>query len=363
MQTAFTSVRAQRRYYDIDLLRFFAAVSVMFLHYLVRGFADGDHQSPVFYGSIANFFKYNYLAVNLFFMISGFVILMTAESGNAWSFLRSRILRLYPAYWFCVTVSFVLTYCFTNHIFNLTFPRYIVNLTMLNGFFGIGFIDGVYWTLLVELKFYILILIILLLGKIAQIEYFLLAWLLIGLLQVILKLPFLEKYLITNFAAFFIAGCVFYRISKNGLSWLRIVMLAATIPLGIHFEVVDLVRRAAHYKGLTYHPEMVAIICMSFYLVFAVVILRRATVSPIYATSANKLGSLSYPLYLIHGPTGLVIYNLVGSKVDKWFLLALITLGMVGFAYFINKYVEKPLAAWLKEKLPPSTSSKVTSLV
>lgn len=335
----------------------------MLLHYVVRGFADGDVYSPVFYGSgVADFFKYNYLAVNLFFMISGFVILMSAEHGTAWSFLRSRVLRLYPAYWFCCTVSFVLTYLFINHIFTLTLPRYIVNLTMLQGFFGIGNIDGVYWTLLVELKFYLLVLFVLLLGKMEKIEYFLAGWLVISLLQVALKIPFLEKYLVTNFASFFVAGCLFYRIANRGLSWPRVVMLCITLPLGIHFELIDLVRRAAHYNKLAYHGEMVAAICISLYVVFVAVIMRRRT-HQIYAKVATKLGSLSYPIYLIHLNVGMVIYNLVRDKMDKWVLLVILSVGMIAFAYSINRFIEIPLSGFLKRKLPQAPIVKAAPVV
>lgn len=341
-----------RRFHDIDVLRFLAAVSVMLLHYLVRGFADGDIYSPVFYGDAANLVKYNYLAVNLFFMISGFVILMTAEGGTALSFLRSRLLRLYPAYWFCCTVSFVLTYFFINHIFTLTVPRYLFNLTMFNGFFGIGYVDGVYWTLLVELKFYLLVLCVLLLRKMPKIEYLLAGWLLICVFQAFCRIPLLDKYLITNYASFFIAGCLFYRLSKLGFSWFRAGMLLVTVPVGVHFEVADLAVRAAHYNKLAFHGEMVAGICIGFYVLFIGVILRRSS-SPRYAKLATRLGSLSYPLYLIHLNVGLVIFNLVGEKLNKWLLLPLICVGMIAFAYFIHRCVEKPLSAFMKRKLPP----------
>ena len=37
----------------------------------------------------------------------------------------------------------------------------VVMLFVFNSFFGIGYVDGVYWTLLVELKFYLLVLCVL----------------------------------------------------------------------------------------------------------------------------------------------------------------------------------------------------------
>ncbi|EOA03349.1 acyltransferase 3 [Herbaspirillum frisingense GSF30] len=355
------STQAHRRYHDVDILRFCAAVGVMLLHYLVRGFAQGDDYSPVFYGEVANFVKYNYLAVNLFFMISGFVILMSSENVTPRVFLRSRVLRLYPAYWFCCTVSFVLTYIFINHIFHLTVPRYVLNMTMLNGFFGIGFVDGVYWTLLVELKFYLLVLFVLFLGQMARIEWVLAAWLLLSILQIFLKSELVEKYFITNFASFFIAGCLFYRISKRGVTWFRLALLVLTLPVGIHYELLDLVRRAAHYTGLAYYNESVVVICTAFYLLFVVVITRRST-SATYAGVSRLLGSLSYPIYLIHLNVGLVLYNLIGNRLDKWLLLALVCATMIVFAYLINRYVERPLAGFMGRKIPSGSTRASSSL-
>ncbi|WOO32781.1 acyltransferase family protein [Diaphorobacter limosus] len=62
---------------EIDLLRFFAALAVVFFHYSFRGYA-ADAMSIMPYPLLASLSKYGYLGVELFFMISGFVILMTA---------------------------------------------------------------------------------------------------------------------------------------------------------------------------------------------------------------------------------------------------------------------------------------------
>ena len=90
---------------EIDLLRFFAALAVVFFHYSFRGYA-ADAMSIMPYPLLASLSKYGYLGVELFFMISGFVILMTAANGSLRSFAISRIVRLYPAFWACCTVTF-----------------------------------------------------------------------------------------------------------------------------------------------------------------------------------------------------------------------------------------------------------------
>jgi peptidoglycan/LPS O-acetylase OafA/YrhL len=97
----------EKRYFNIDILRFIAALSVMTTHYLIRGFPK-DTYSTISFGHIAMFTKYNYLAVNLFFMISGFVILMSAQHSSAKKFIQSRFLRLYQPFGFVVRYLFYL---------------------------------------------------------------------------------------------------------------------------------------------------------------------------------------------------------------------------------------------------------------
>ena len=168
---------ATRRFHELDALRFLAALSVVFLHYGVRGFADGDRLSPIRIEALAHLVKYNYLAVHLFFMISGFVILMTAQSNDIVKFIKSRAVRLYPALWICCTLTFLTISHFMVGKIATSWPRYFANLTMLNGFVGIGGIDGPYWSLYVEIKFYLLVALLIMIRKIHCIEFFLAGWL------------------------------------------------------------------------------------------------------------------------------------------------------------------------------------------
>src|SRR6267378_8118287 len=91
-----------------------AACAVMLFHYTFRG--PQDHAWAVSFPFFGQIFKYGYLGVDVFFILSGFVILLTAYDKDAIAFTVARIVRLYPAYWICVTltaVAIVLTG--TNH--------------------------------------------------------------------------------------------------------------------------------------------------------------------------------------------------------------------------------------------------------
>lgn len=51
-----------------------------------------------------------------------------------------------------------------------TLPQYLVNMTMLNGCAGVRSIDSAYWSVFVELRFYVLVTMVLLLGQIQRIQ-------------------------------------------------------------------------------------------------------------------------------------------------------------------------------------------------
>ncbi|RZJ93005.1 MAG: acyltransferase, partial [Hymenobacter sp.] len=99
------------RYYEIDLLRFVAAAAVVLYHFAYRGY-HADHLSPVDYPVLGQVCKYGYLGVELFFLISGYVILHSAQGKSLGQFFVSRVQRLYPAYWVACTLCFVVVRLF-----------------------------------------------------------------------------------------------------------------------------------------------------------------------------------------------------------------------------------------------------------
>src|SRR2546430_7955970 len=79
------------------------------------------------YPLLASVSKYGGLGVELFFMISGFVILMTAASGNLRRFIISRIVRLYPAFWACCTITFAVTIAIGEPRYSASVGQYLVD--------------------------------------------------------------------------------------------------------------------------------------------------------------------------------------------------------------------------------------------
>ena len=149
------------RTYGIDLLRGVACVSVIAFHYLARGALAGwmpELPLPL----LEPFARYGFLGVHLFFMVSGFVIFMSAIGRTPREFVASRVSRLYPALWFAAPVTMLLMLWHANPVLTVSWQDFFWNLTLMPQYVGAQFVDGAYWSLAVELQFYIFVWLVLL---------------------------------------------------------------------------------------------------------------------------------------------------------------------------------------------------------
>lgn len=336
------------RFYEIDLLRFVAAMAVVLFHYMFRGYTLGD-LSPIFYAPFDQYAQYGYLGVHLFFMISGFVILLTATKGDATKFVISRVVRLYPAFWAGVTVTALMIFFFGGELFSVSFPQYLSNLSMVDGFIGVTPIDGVYWTLLVEIKFYALIFIILLLKKIEYIDWFLAGWVALLLINIAFPLHQALQFLFfPEWAPYFISGALFYLMKLKGIKVQHLALLVIVSGLSL-YEAKGEAAMLSEYFSTHFNPLVPMTVISFFYLIFAMVIGNSLT--KFRSAWAVKLGVLTYPLYLIHQNVGYILFNLFENSVNKYLLLAAVIGFVLLVAWLIHRLIEKKLALLLKSSL------------
>ena len=97
------------RIYIIDFFRFLASVMVVVYHYFSL------NQILVISPDLKNYFKYGYLGVDFFFILSGFLIALSITNKSIFNFLSSRIRRLYPTYWISVIITSFFIYFFGGH--------------------------------------------------------------------------------------------------------------------------------------------------------------------------------------------------------------------------------------------------------
>lgn len=359
MKSALTS----HRFYEIDLLRFLAAISVMSFHYGFRGYAaDGKTVMP--YLSVVPLAKYGYLGVNLFFMISGFVILMTASCGSARKFVVSRIVRLYPAFWACCTITFLVTMIAGGVRYSASFRQYAVNMTMLSGFLGVKSIDGAYWSLFVEMKFYALVLIVLLLKLISAAKNLLGIWLGFVLLLAKIHIPYIGFFLIPDYAPYFIAGAMFYIVYAEGTSFYKIGVITICYIAAVRGVVFNAVHMRQHYNS-HYSDVTLAVILAVFFIVFFFISTGRTSkyASPKWLT----IGALTYPLYLIHQNVGFMIFNVFYSHVNPHLIMFGTICLVLSVAYVVNICIErpyaKPIKTWLEKLLRIEARSRTSASI
>jgi peptidoglycan/LPS O-acetylase OafA/YrhL len=332
---------------EIDLLRFFAALSVVIFHYTFRGYA-ADSLSVIAYPSLASFTKYSYLGVELFFMISGFVILMTAANGSLRRFLISRIVRLYPAFWACCTLTFLVIITFGDYRYSVSLRQYLINMTMLSEFVGVASIDGVYWSLFVEMRFYILVSVLLLAGKIQHTQFFLMLWWLISVALEVFPIWRLRHLLIVNYSAYFIAGASFFLIWSQGITVARISLLILAWGLAIFESINALPEFEKHYNTTMNHTAIVGIVSC-FFIIMLLVSIRKTGFWG--RSSCVLLGSLTYPVYLLHQNIGFIIFNTVAFTINPYLLLIATLLTVIGLAYLVHIIFENRLSLSLKNTL------------
>ena len=336
--------RAAARINEIDLLRFIAAISVVFFHYAFRGYA-ADERTIMAYPLLAPVAKYGYLGVQLFFLISGFVILMTVSRGSLKAFAVSRFVRLYPAFWACCTLTFVAIVLIGGGQYSATLPQYLANLTMLSGFVGIGSIDGVYWSLFVELQFYAMVAALLAIGRIHQAQLFLALWLLATVALEFFPVGRLRALLLTDYAVYFIGGALAFLIWSRGASGGRLALLLSCHLVALHQALSGLPQFEQNFQT-SMSPYVVGGIITAFFAVMLLVALRCT--GPLAARRWRLAGALTYPLYLLHQNIGFMLFNLAYPTLNRHIVLWG-TLGlMLALSYAVHVFIERRYSPALK---------------
>lgn len=343
--------KTRERFYELDLFRFIAALFVVLHHYLFRGQA-ADGYSPVTFAPWLTTLGQYTTGFNFFFMTTGFLLLMNAQSKTPRQFLISRAQRLYPALWVCCTITYLVSLSTQDPHFVVSPLDYLANLTMLNGFVGIPYVDGAYWTMIISLKFNLLLLFIMVAGQVKQMYWLACSWLAYSVLFALgIKIPHVDFFLLSSYAPFFIAGMMVYLIRTDGQKWKYWLLFVASYLAALYYVVQDAQAKQAHYQ-VHYSNTVFILINTVYYFMFVLIALNKTKwlQVPFFAT----LGLITYPLFLLHQNLGYMAFTYL--HFNKYLLLVLLLAVMVALSYAVYRFVEKPYAKpfgkWLERLLP-----------
>jgi peptidoglycan/LPS O-acetylase OafA/YrhL len=342
----------KERLQNIQALRGVAALMVLAAH--VKG-AEGDYGGA---GTLLPHVLYmGVVGVDLFFLISGFVMAHVALSGARGSaaarrFLYNRGARIYPVYW-AATLLLMVLYAGKQVLFHeaTPFPNPVETFLLLpDDHFPLL---PVGWTLVHEMYFYAVFTLFVAMRRIG-LPMLLGAWtaiLIVALRAGVFDANAWTKVVFNPLTFEFILGALIALAMRRGMTQLALPALIAGVAL---FAI-----ETAFYSNALYPHVMgeFAKRAVIFAPPFALMLYGAAALERqgkvIAPAWLIRTGDASYSLYLIHIPVFLVVGKLVSISIpDGWIdnlvLIILYAAGAIAAGFALHHFVERPLLAATK---------------
>ncbi len=326
---------------ELDALRGIMAFAVMLYHF-TSGLSANLPSVPV---SNLDFYVGQF-GVQGFFAISGFVILMTLErTRSVGDFIVSRLSRLFPAYWIGLIITTCIVAAAGPAVMHRSVETILLNLTMMQSWFGYVDVDPSYWSLGIELGFYVIMLglrQLKLLGKVEWIASGFVALRLVARLNPALD-AWLDGLTALYHMPFFVVGILAYRM------WTGARSFGQQLPIFL-------------LAGLNlYLSNMLELTTAFAVVVMGSVLLADAKLAWLSRPSLLWLGAISYPLYLVHQYLGCTMMLWLGKTGLSGNVSTLLTIAVViGVAALIHLGVEKPALRAIRKRWIQSKSAKMS---
>ncbi len=360
MKDAAKPVNASVQLDHIDGLRAVAILWVAIYHYAVFWAPAGAGTNLLPYGDALAFIPFanvGYLGVYLFFIVSGFVIsLSLTRSSSIGRFGINRGIRLWPTLLLCGALTYLVTSLFGPASLIRSPMEYLISMTFIPpahigkalGIADLEWLDGAYWSLWTEVRFYIVAAFLYFSGR----SNFLLRWSIFSIVSAAVHIVGLQtggvfdalsRLLFAEHQPFFTAGIALAALhSSRGNPTARNILLFAIVQAFAYPWLVD---------GHLAMTEIVGI-GLVFLLAIPTMLSRgphRILSSPVLVT----IGIASYAYYLLHQNTGLALLVAfgTGSNVVSIATMLVIQLGLLGVAILLTQKIETPIRKDLRMRM------------
>ncbi len=383
----------------LDLLRLAAALLVVCYHYLFFSWVEprghGGTSDAVgmnlHYLAAVPYTSWGWIGVDLFFVISGFVITMSSKGKHARDFAAGRFARLFPTLFFFATLSLAVVLGAGLLPVSHALIAWVRAVTL----FPKGpWIDGVIWTLTIEAIFYGLIFLALLhhgrdrlplyskcaLGIIAVfwatvfITNFMMAPNEAGELLVRIANAYWARVILLSTGPFFLLGMFAFEASSRGLTR----QLSACIAIAFSCCLMVVYTSANTFEGITkfrQSPFVPLLVWAGLILLCGLSVWAEQRRPPgrRFRSVARRLGLMTYPLYLVHDiPGGWVLGHLARAGLNRWLAASVTILLALAFSYVFAIAIEprlkqllgiNRLTAWVRARhamvIPPPVSQQL----
>jgi peptidoglycan/LPS O-acetylase OafA/YrhL len=299
--------------------------------------AWGTSASKVFPHALNEVAGFGWTGVELFFMISGFVICMSGWGRKPAEFFVSRVVRLVPAYWAAIGLTAAVLLTFPRLTAGIRPGMVLTNLSMVQAAYGVPNLNPAFWTLLMELKFYLLFGLVAIGGvTYRRMVTFCVLWSVGSIAAAASHDAVLNLVMSPRYSPYFIAGVAFYLIHRFGGSLLLWGIVAYCWLL-----TLDTPRSDPRWQ--------VTALLTSFFVIMALVATHKT--DRIGWRWLTVAGALTYPLYLVHQDIGFTIFAYAHSYVPAPVLALATYVAMLVLAWLIYRLIERPVAPRLRAGL------------
>ncbi|MGC5799154.1 acyltransferase [Sphingomonas sp. NFX23] len=357
--------------YGLDLLRFLAAILVMVYHLTYDTWADPRLRRTdggITFGVYRYLEQYTgsgWIGVQIFFVISGFVIAYSANGKDAWNYGASRFLRLVPGLWVCAIVS--LPFLIVSGVPLSRMAISFVN-TLLIQPFG-PHVSSAFWTLPIEIAFYATMSLLIIIGKFQRIQTYgivlgsisSLFWMLhvflddkLGLRHVVFGMNPATQLLLFQHGCFFALGILMWLGTQVGWNLIRMTGCACLMITGV-VAIFGEVDKSYLWTSIRHSP----LVPTTIWLGALVTIFISATYNiHVVRLIGNQkrivkvLGLTTYPLYLIHQPVGIwLAYSCLKRGIEPLPSLIIASVASIGIAIWVATVLEPRLRGWMSSWL------------
>ncbi|MEL6641432.1 MAG: acyltransferase [Pseudomonadota bacterium] len=348
----------------IDVLRLAAALMVMAYHFGFKAVAETggllDKMTDIapYVPSTWAFTWWGWVGVQVFFTISGVVIAFSAASSKATpaKFVRGRVLRLWPI----VLIASCLAAVVEMTTFGQSFTKVALLWAKTVFFHPLPpWLMGQFWTLGIEVMFYLSILILLWAGyiqRLPQLGAFLILlsaayWIVRAMNGGHDPLGRITQLLLFQHGMYFGVGILLAaRVSTGAARWHTPVIVIAAIVAVVQIQVVS--GWEAGHAGLTgYWPMPFVIYVASVALIWVSLLCNTAVVDAIGIRGAmfiRQMGMMTFPLYLVHNHVGKpVILRALDMGGSIEIAIALAATASIGVAWTVAAWIEPFVFQWI----------------
>lgn len=233
------------------------------------------HTLDLFSREYSRFMQIGNAGVMLFFICSGYVIPMSLEKSSLGDFWIRRFFRLYPAYWLAIVLMIPLGMSQVT-----TWQEVLINFTMVHAFLGVNDVNPIFWSLTVEMMFYMAMTLLVLLRVHTKTFTLFLAMMALTLTMQFMQVPYDYRWL---YLPIFFLGTLYYRYDTGCCS--RPVLIAATLLAATYL--------ACWPTGWNWRSGWLFALS-----IFLLIHLHRNRSWPVWLVWC---GVVSYSIYLLHG--------------------------------------------------------------